>query len=120
MFPLLETLGNLLVWSEKNLAQHLDQPHTHQVFSIRFSVCRMPSIMIGWCIGCAGCVGGSGGWVLVDRTFWHAILRWPFSVSMDLGRCLRTRLDMRPGQVVKNPVSMALHQVFMTVLKQAW
>ena len=38
---------------------------------------------------------------------------------MDAGRCLLTSLEVRPGQVVKYPASMALHQVSMTGLKQA-
>ena len=40
---------------------------------------------------------------------WRASLRWPLVVSMDVGRCLRNSLDVRPGQVVKYPASMALH-----------
>ena len=38
---------------------------------------------------------------------------------MDAGRCLHTSLEVRPGQVVKYPSYMALHQVSMTGLKQA-
>ena len=62
-------------------------------------------------MGCVGGVRGGGVWVMVDRTSWHASLRWPLIFSIDLGRCLRTRLDMRPGKVMKNLVYMALHQV---------
>ena len=40
-------------------------------------------------------------------------------VSMDVGRCLRTNLGVRPDQVVNYPVYMALHQVSTTGLKQA-
>ena len=38
---------------------------------------------------------------------------------MDLGRCLRTRLDVRTVPVVKKPASKALQQVSTTGLKQA-
>ena len=31
----------------------------------------------------------------------------PCAVMMDLGKCLRTRAEVRPGQVVKKPVSIA-------------
>ena len=40
------------------------------------------------------------------------------AVSMDVRRCLYTSLDVRPGQVVKYPASMALHQVYTTGMKQ--
>ena len=46
-------------------------------------------------------------------------LRWPLAVSMDAGRCLRTNLEVRPGQVAKYPASMDLQQVSTTGLKQA-
>ena len=41
------------------------------------------------------------------------------AVSMDVGRCLRTSLDVRPGPVVKYPASMALYQVSTAGPKQA-
>ena len=59
------------------------------------------------------------GLYLVDRTCLWVSLRWPLDVSMDAGRCLCTNLEVRPGQVVKYPPSMALHQVSTTGLKQA-
>ena len=65
-------------------------------------------------MGYGGDVGGGRGWVLVDQKCWRASLRWPFSVSMDLGGCLYTRLDVRPVQVVNKPVSIALCQLLMT------
>ena len=70
-------------------------------------------------MGYGGGVGGVGGGVLVDRTCWRANLRWPLAVSINLGSCLRTRLDVRPGQVVKKPAYMALQQVSIMGLKQA-
>ena len=40
---------------------------------------------------------------LVDLTFCRSARRWPFVVARDLGRCLRTILTVRPGQVDKYP-----------------
>ena len=41
------------------------------------------------------------------------------AVSMYVGRCLHTRLDVRPSHVVEYPAYMALYQVSTTGLKQA-
>ena len=71
-------------------------------------------------MGCGGGVRGGWSWVLVDWTCWCVILRWNFAVLVDLGSCLRTRLDARPGHEVKNYESVALYQVSMTGLKQSW
>ena len=68
---------------------------------------------------CGGGFVGGGGWIMVDRACWRASLGFRFSVSVDLGRFLRTSLDVRPGQVMKKPASIALHQLSMTVLNQA-
>ena len=38
---------------------------------------------------------------LVERTFWRSSLRWPLAVAMNLGRCLNTWSEVRPGQVIK-------------------
>ena len=59
------------------------------------------------------------GWFLVEWRCWNASLRRPLVVSMDVGMCLRTSLDVRPGQVAKYPASMALHQVSTTGLEKA-
>ena len=48
---------------------------------------------------------------LVERMFCRSCLRCPFAVAIDLGRCLRTSLEIRPGQVAKYPASMDLVQV---------
>ena len=40
------------------------------------------------------------------------------AVSMDEGGCLRTSLEVRPGQVVKYPDSMVLYQVSTIGMKQ--
>ena len=37
---------------------------------------------------------------------------------MEAGRCLQTSLEARPGQVVKYPESLTLHQVSTTRLNQ--
>ena len=57
--------------------------------------------------------------ILVERTFFRSCRKWPFAVARDLSKCLRTRLEVSPGQVVKKPASMAVVQVLMTGLKQA-
>ena len=49
--------------------------------------------------------------VLVERMFCRSCLRCHFAVASYLGRCLRTSLEVRPGQVAKYPVSIALVQV---------
>jgi hypothetical protein len=56
---------------------------------------------------------------LVERTFLRSWRSWPFSVARDLGRCLRTRAEVKPGQVVKKPASMAAVQVLVAGLKHA-
>ena len=118
--PLMKILVNLPVWSEKiwpNTSTGLI--HT-RFYRAGLSVWRIPYVIIVWCMVCGGGVGGCGVWVLFDRTCWHTSLRWPFAVYMDLGRCLRTSLDVRPSQVVKKPVYMALHQVSIKGIKQSW
>ena len=72
--------------------------HTRFSWS-RFSVWRIPDVIIGWYMGWGG--GVRRDWTLVDQTCWREIPRRLLDVSMDLGRCLRTSLDVRPGQVVK-------------------
>ena len=51
---------------------------------------------IGWLSG-----SGSRRSDLVDRMFCRCWCRWPLMEGMDLGRCLRTRSDVRPGHVAK-------------------
>ena len=55
--------------------------------------------------------------VLVDRTFCRSWRRCPFAVARLLGKCLRTRADVRPGHVVKKPEVMVAVQVDTTGLK---
>ena len=43
---------------------------------------------------------------------------WPLDMAIDLGRCLRTRLDVSPGHVVKRLVLMALIHVEGTGLNE--
>ena len=65
-------------------------------------------------------VGAGGGVIgLVDRIFIFAFRMWPFAVAIDFGRCLRTRLDVRPGQVAKNPAPISLIDADGTGLKAA-
>ena len=44
-------------------------------------------------------LGASDGGGLVLRTCCRDILRWPWAVAMDLGRCFLTSWEVRPGQV---------------------
>ena len=50
---------------------------------------------------------GGGGIGLVERMFIFFFRMCPLAVSMDLGRCLRTRSEVRPGHETKKPASMA-------------
>ena len=54
---------------------------------------------------------------LVDRTFCRSWHRCPFAVARLLGKCLRTRTEVRPSHVVKKPEMMAAVQVGSTGLK---
>ena len=54
---------------------------------------------------------------LVKHMFCRSCFRCPFAVASDLGRCLCTSSDVRPGQVAKYLALMALVQVFTTGLK---
>ena len=66
-------------------------------------------------------VGADGGGSdFVERMFIFFLRICPFAVAIDLGRCLHTRSEVRPGQVVNNPASMATIQVEGTGLKAAW
>ena len=47
----------------------------------------------------------------VDRKFARCAFMCPFSVAWDLRGCLRICFVVRPGKVVRKPVSMALHMV---------
>jgi hypothetical protein len=48
-----------------------------------------------------------GRMAYVDRMFWRCWCMCPWTVAMDLGRCLRTRSAVSPGQVAKWPRSIA-------------
>ena len=54
---------------------------------------------------------------LVERVFFRSFFRFPFEVSSNLRKCLRASSDVRPGQVAKYPVLVALVQVCTTGLK---
>ena len=55
----------------------------------------------------------------VYRWLDQAVRRWPLAVATDLGKCWRMSCDVSPGQVEKNPASMASVQVLGTGLKHA-
>ena len=54
---------------------------------------------------------------LVERMFCQSCFRCPFAVASNLARCLRTRSEVRPGQVAKYLALMDLVQVCTTGLK---
>ena len=54
---------------------------------------------------------------LMDRTFYQYWRRCPFAVARFLGKCLRTRTEVRPSHVVKKSEMMADVQVGLTGLK---
>ena len=56
---------------------------------------------------------------LADRKFCRSWRRCLFAVAMLLGKCFRTRADVRPGHVVKNPAVIAVIHNDTTVLKAA-
>ena len=51
---------------------------------------------------------GGGGIGLVQRILIFVFRIWTFAVEIDFRRCLRTRSEVRPGQVAKNPASIDL------------
>ena len=56
---------------------------------------------------------------LVDRTFFWSWRRCPFAVAMILGKCFRTRADVRLGHVVKKPAVIAVVHDDTTGMKAA-
>ena len=62
-------------------------------------------------------MGVAGEVFMVDRTFCRSWGMCPFAVARLLGKCLRTRAEVRPGHVVKKPALMAAVQVDTTGLK---
>ena len=50
---------------------------------------------------CSGGTVADVGAGLVEQTFWQSWHRWPLTVVVALRRCLRTRDEVRPGEVVK-------------------
>ena len=54
---------------------------------------------------------------LVDCTFFRSWRRCPFAVARLWGKCFRTRVELRPGHVVKKQAVISVVQVDITVLK---
>ena len=104
LLPLLEVTGKRPVWSVEILPDR----------SIHFIVTRFVRIC-GPGEGSAFVItvgeGVSVGWGFVLRMCWRIIFRWPWAEWMELGRCFLTSWEVRPGQVEKKSVSMALIQV---------
>ena len=70
--------------------------------------------------GVFGVGADDGVGCLVERMFIFVLRMCPLAVATDLGRCLRTRSAVRPGQVAKKPWSMAAIHVDGTGLNAAW
>ena len=54
---------------------------------------------------------------LVEKWLDQSVSIWPLVVATDLGKCWRMIRDAIPGQVGKNPASMAAVQVLGTGMK---
>ena len=94
-------------------------------FPVNSTVCRYAILVrtlgsckgLGWVVITGGLEMGVAGEVfLVDRTFFRSWCRWPFAVARLLGKCLRTRAEVRPGHGVKKTEVMAAFQVDTTGL----
>ena len=55
----------------------------------------------------------------LDRMFLQSFRRWTLVVEREIGRCLRTSLYVRPGQVEKYPASITFVNVLTTGIKYA-
>ena len=95
-------------------------------FPVNSTFCRYAIWVrtLGSCEGRGGVVitgvldmGVAGEVFLVERTFCRSWRRCPFAVARLLGKCLRTRAEMRPGHVVKKPEVMSAVQVDTMGLK---
>ena len=90
--PLLDGLGKRPIWSVAIL------PVIWRGRK-RTSLFRTLVVVISVGSGSVRSDGGSIGLVFVDRMFIFVFRMWPLAVGMDFGRCLRTRSEVRPGQV---------------------
>ena len=63
--------------------------------------------------------GVAGEVFLVDRTFCWSWRRSPFAMVTLLGKCFRTRADVRPCHVVKKPAVILVVHDETTGLKEA-
>ena len=126
----------LLPWSYKTMRYLLPREEVTGkrpvlsvlTFPVNSTVCRY-AIWVrtsGSCEGRGGVVitgslemGVEGEVFLVDHTFFRSWRRCPFAVARILGKCLRTRAEVRHGHVVKKPAVIAVVQVDTTGLKDA-
>ena len=61
-----------------------------------------------------------GSFCFVERRPLRVCFMCPFAVPVDLFRCLWTAAEVRPGQVVKLPASIAEHHVETTGFHIVW
>ena len=96
--PLLDVLGNLPIWSVEILF----------VICIGFMCTTLVRSVFDVISAGVSLVGADVGEEdFVERMFIFVLRMCPFAVAIDLGRCFLTRSDVRPGQIVKKPLSMA-------------
>ena len=126
----------LLSWSYKTMIYLLPREEVTRkrpvwsvlTFPVNYIVCRY-AIWFWTLSSCEGRGGVvitcvlemvvAGGMFLVDRTFCRSWRRFPFAVAMLLGKCFRTRVDVRPGHVAKKPAVIAVVHDDTTGMKAA-
>ena len=96
LLPRLEVTGKLHVWSVDILpVTSMDFKNVVLVWTLVYGGGTDGVVVPGVLLSMEGVVV-----ILVDRTFCRCWLRFPWAVASALGRCLRTSLEMRLGQVV--------------------
>ena len=96
LVPRLEVCRKRPVWSLKNRPE-MDIVLANTLYVWTLAPGGMDDVVMTCCGGTVAEVGKG----LVERTFWRSWRRWPLEVAIALGRCLRTREELRPIQVVK-------------------
>ena len=96
LVPRLEVCGKRLVWLLKTRPD-MDIVLANTLWVLKLTLGGMSDVVMKYDGGTVAEV--DKGWV--DRKFWRSWRRWPLAVAIALGRCLRTRAKVRPGQVVK-------------------
>ena len=104
LLPLLEVTGKRPVWS----VEIFPDRSIHLIVTRLVRICG-PGEGIAFVMTVGEGVAVGRGFVL--RMCCRIILRWPWAVWTELGRCFLTSWEVRPGQVEKKLSSMPLIQV---------